>query len=275
VVTAAKHLLAQSPALPAFRLRVAALGPLELHRDGEVVTAADLRRHRVRELLCYLVVHRRARREAVADELWPDLQDPGRNLRTTLSYLQRVLQPERSGGGPPYFLRAEGGWLALGGRERLEVDVWELEDHLATADAAERATAPTDALAAYSAALPLWRGEPFADVPFAPWVQPYRTHVRARYVAAALRAGELQLSSGATAAARDAAARAVAAEPTSEPAHRLLVRARLAEDDLAGARHALDELRRALAELGLEPDAGTVALVTRPRTAVGAAQDGG
>lgn len=273
VVTAAKKLMAQSPVLPAFRLRVAALGPLEVHRDGEVVTHADLRRHRVRELLCYLVAYRRARREAVADELWPDLRDPGRNLRTTLSYLQRVLQPERSDGGPPYFVRAEGGWLVLGGDERLEVDVWELEAHLTTADAAERATAPTDAIAAYSAALPLWRGEPFADIPFAPWAQPYRTNLRARYVAAALRAGELLLSSGATADSRDAATRAIAAEPTSEPAYRLLVRTHLAEDDLAGARHALDDLRRALAELDLEPDAGTVALVTRPRAAVSAAQD--
>ena len=96
VATAARSLAQSLPAVPPYRLRIGVLGPLRLWRDGVGVEHPELRRQRVRELLCYLVVHRRARREAVGEELWPDVADPGRNLRVTLNYLQTVLQPERA-----------------------------------------------------------------------------------------------------------------------------------------------------------------------------------
>ena len=130
--------MAQSlPAVPQYRLRIDVLGPIRLWRDGVAVEHPELRRQRVRELLCYLVVHRRARREAVGEELWPDVADPGQNLRVTLNYLQTVLQPERARDDRPYFLRAGGTWLELAVDERLEIDAWHLEARLDEADAAE------------------------------------------------------------------------------------------------------------------------------------------
>jgi LuxR family transcriptional regulator, maltose regulon positive regulatory protein len=261
VAAAAKQMIAKVPAIPAYRLRIGILGPLDLRRDDEAISAADLRRRRVRELLCYLVAHRRVRREEVAAELWPELDDGGRNLRVTLNYLQRVLQPERLEGSPPYFIRSDGTWLTLVDDERLQVDAWILDARLDEADAAERSGAPAAALAAYRAVLPLWRGEPFADVPYAPWAQPPRTRLRMRYTEAALRAGELLLAAAHNAEARDAARYAIAAEPSSEPAYRLLARTHLADGDRAGARRALDDCRTALAQLDIEPDAATLALL--------------
>jgi hypothetical protein len=84
---------------PGSRLRVCLLGPLELDRDDRPVTHPDLRRERVRQMLSYLAVHPRTTRQRVAAELWPDFGDEaaGRNLRVTLTYLQRVLEPGRRG----------------------------------------------------------------------------------------------------------------------------------------------------------------------------------
>jgi DNA-binding SARP family transcriptional activator len=253
IAAAARALLAELPAVPPYRVRIGVVGPLELRRDDAAVAHPDLRRRRVRELLSVLAARRRVRREEVADELWPDLDDPGRNLRVTLNYLQRVLQPDRADGDPPFFVRAEGAWLVLSAGDHLAVDVWELDARLDEADAAERANAPRAALAAYRAVLPIWRGEPFADAPDGLWVLGERARLRSRYVHAALRAGELLLADGDPDGAREAARRAITADPVVEATYQLLARAHLAEGDPGGAGRAVEECRAALAELGLEP----------------------
>ena len=56
----------------------------------------------------------------------------------------------------------------------LEVDFWELQGLLEAAQQAERDEAPAVALALYRRLLPLWKGEPFTDVPYSEWVQPIR-----------------------------------------------------------------------------------------------------
>jgi LuxR family maltose regulon positive regulatory protein len=107
----ARSLLHAIPAVPTARLHLRVLGPLELRRDGVVVTAPELRRERVRQLLGYLLTHDRPTRTAITSELWPDLDDAaaGRNLRVTLAYLQNLLEPDRSELDPPYFLRSRPG----------------------------------------------------------------------------------------------------------------------------------------------------------------------
>jgi LuxR family transcriptional regulator, maltose regulon positive regulatory protein len=261
VVAGAAGLLTEIPVVPTAKLRVGVLGPLELRRDGDDPGASELRRQRVRELLCYLVVHRQARREAVAGELWPDLDDGGRNLRVTLSYLQRALQPDRPAGEPPYFVRADGPWLTLVDDEWLTVDAWELDVLLDEAEASEREGAPARALQAYRTALPLWRGEPLVDAPYAAWAEPERARMRSRYAGAAVRAGELLLAAGAIEEARQAGGSALTADPFSEPAHRLVVRTCLEDQDVGGAHRALAACRAALATLDLEPELATVALL--------------
>ena len=261
VVAAASRMTAALPALPAGRLTINVLGPLEIWHDERRVADSNVRRQRVRELLCFLVVRGRARREEITEELWPELDDRGRNLRVTLNYLQRVLQPERGASDPPYFLRSSGPWLSLEGTDRLEVDAWQLTALLDEADRCERAGTPAAALAAYTRALLLWRGDPFADVPYAVWAEPERARLRLRYTTAAIRAGELQLASGAGGDARSAAQRAIDADPTLEPAYQLLARSHLAEDNVAGARRAVDACVTALAQLDVRPEPATLALV--------------
>lgn len=261
VALAARRLAANVPTVPDYRLRIGVLGPLELWRDGTRVNAPELARQRVRELLSHLVARRRVRREEIQDELWPDVADPAHNLRVTLNHLQRALQPDRSRDDRPYFLRGAADWLELGGVDRLDVDVWELSVHLDAADHAERSSSITTALDAYRAALPLWRGEAYSDVPYALWAEPERTRLRARYVDAAIRAGELWLAAGTLDDAHRAASHAIAADSTAERAYRLLARAYVERDDAGSAREVLETCRNVLTDLGVEPDDTTIALV--------------
>lgn len=255
-------MLSAMPAVPEYSLSISVLGPLGVCRDGVPVDHPDLRRRRVVELLCYLVAEPRSRRDAVAEALWPELADPRHNLRVTLNYLQRVLQPERLRTDPPYFLQAHGDWLVLQrDNERLRIDAWELDRLLAVAATAERDLDPIAASAAYRACLPLWRGDPFVDVVDRAWAQWEQSHRRNRFTEAARRGGELALAKDAHDEALHAAERALAADPTSESAYQLLTRAYLAADDPAGARHALADCQRALAELDVRPDATTQRLM--------------
>jgi LuxR family transcriptional regulator, maltose regulon positive regulatory protein len=262
---AAKRLRSQIPAAPAFRLQINALGPLEVRRDGEPLDTADLRRQRVRELLSYMVLHPSARREQVGTDLWPDVADVGHNLRVTLNYAQRLLQPARADGDPPYFLRSTGPMLELVPSDHLSVDVWQFEAAPGEADAAERSSSPGAALAAYRTVLQLWRGEPLVDVPYAEWSITPREKLRRRFTAAAVRAGELLLAIGDRAAAADAARRAIHADRHDETGYRLLIRCCVSDGDTAAARVALGDCRSALGELGVEPARETEALLTATR----------
>ena len=262
LANAAKRLLSALPPRPGFVLRMDLLGRLSLRRDDQPVVHDDLRRQRVRELLCYLVAHRSARREVICADVWPDVDNGAHNLRVTLNYLQHVLQPGRDDGERPYFLRAEGNALVLCPVPELEVDFWELQGLLEAAQQAERDEAPAVALALYRRLLPLWKGEPFTDVPYSEWVQPIRAKTQRRYVDAVLRGGELMLAANDLGAALDAASRAVDADKYSEAAHQLAIRAHLAQGDGGGAHRAYEQCRQALAELDLSPQPATARLLS-------------
>jgi LuxR family maltose regulon positive regulatory protein len=262
LANAAKRLLSALPPRSGFVLRIDVLGRLSLRRDDQPVVHDDLRRQRVRELLCYLVAHRSERREVICADVWPDVDSGAHNLRVTLNYLQHVLQPGRDDGERPYFLRAEGNALVLCAVPELEVDFWELQALLEAAQQAERDEAPAVALAFYRRLLPLWKGEPFTDVPYSEWVQPIRAKTQRRYVDAVLRGGELMLAANDLGAALDAASRAVDADKYSEAAHQLAIRAHLAQGDGGGAHRAYEQCRAALAELDLSPQPATARLLS-------------
>jgi DNA-binding SARP family transcriptional activator len=234
-------------------LSIVACGPLTIHRAGRLVESTDLRRTRVRELLCYLVAHRRARREVIAEELWPESADAAHNLRVTLNYLLRALEPDRERHQRPSFVQVDGGWLGLVGDDRLEVDLWKMEVLLDHAAQAERQGDEGEAIEHYRALLPLWAGEPLADVPYALWAEPIRFRLRAAYATAAIRAADLLLALDAAGEAGRAARHALTADPGSEPAFRVLARTHLALGDASGARAVLARCQEVLGDLGLEP----------------------
>ena len=257
--TWARSLLDALPTVPAAPLELGLLGPTTLRRDGRPVDHPHWRRERVRALLLLLMTRGGGTREELAGALWPDLDSAAalRNLRVTLSYLLAVLEPERAEGAPSCFVRAEGAGLRLTGHEWLRVDAWEMERLLDLGAQAEGLGEPSAALDCYRQAADLYRGAYLIDAGYEEWALPHRDRLVSRFVAGAVRAGELTLAAGNRDEALHLASRALEAEPWSEPAHRLAVAAHIARGDRAAARRAMQTCLRQLDELGVPPTEDT------------------
>ena len=248
-----------SAGTPGYRLRVCLLGPFALDRDDRRVAHPDLRRERVRQMLSYLAIHPRTTRQRVAAELWPDFGDEaaGRNLRVTLAYLQRVLEPGRRGSNPPYFLRADGPALKLSVGHWLSVDVYEFDRCLDEAEKADGEGATSLALPGYQRALALYRGDFCEGQPDADWAALERDRLRLRYLTAVIRAGELLLADGDEHTPLRLGHEALHAEPWSEAAYRLLISTHLARGEHAQARRTLTRCQAMLADLQVAPEPQT------------------
>ena len=259
VRTWARTLADALPPEPTAPLDLAVLGPTTLRRDGRAVDHPHWRRERVRALLLVLLARGGGTREELAGALWPDLDTPAalRNLRVTLSYLLAVLEPDRPDGAPSFFVRAEGPSLRLVTDGWLGVDSRAFDALVDRAVEAESHGEPSAALDLYRRAMRLYRGPYLTDAGYEEWALPHRDRLAARFVAAAVRAGELTLAGGDPDEALRLAGRAVEAEPWSEGAHRLSVAAHLARGDRAAARRAMQTCLRQLDDLGVPPTEDT------------------
>lgn len=77
---------------------------------------------------------------------------------------------------------------------------------------------------------------------------------------AALVGGPVLLRAGHPDLAEAVAEQGLVEDPWAERLHQVVVRARLARDDLDGARRALRRANRALVDLGVEPEVATIEL---------------
>lgn len=265
----AHRLLAAIPARPRHAVTLGVLGTLTVARDGRPVDDPHLARERVRQLIGLLVVRRAVPRAGAAAAIWPDLgeADAARNLRVTLNYVQRVLEPDRDERDPPFFLRSHGTVLQLADDPALDVDLWAFHADLDEADSAERRGAPSLALAAMQRALARWRGGLLVDLPSGEWLDQERELVRRRYVAAAVRLADLLAADGDLDRPQHLALTALEVEPWSEPAYDVLVATLLDRGDVAGARRALDRCFDMLDDLGVEAGPRSVGLAERIRHA--------
>jgi LuxR family maltose regulon positive regulatory protein len=251
----ARAVLARLPVPPAGRLDLRLLGPTELRRDGEPVDAPEWRRERVRSLLAHLVLHRPDSRERLADDLWGtlDADAQSRNLRVTLTYLLRVLEPHRAERDASFLVAPHGGGLLLHRGDWLTTDVWRFDDLADRALDADRQGLPAVALDLMREAVDLWRDQP-TDL-LDDWARPHVEERAHRLVTLAVRAGELLLARGEPAEAVRLAEAAIRIDPWSDRGHAAAVAAHLAAGDLGAAHRAADRYGDLLGELGV--DAGT------------------
>ncbi len=254
----AAPLLVHTAVRPEEALRLEVLGPVRLWRGTSEVDHPDWERVRVRELLCFLALRGHAPRESVAAALWPGSEavDAANNLRTHLSMLHSVLEPDRWPGEATWVVRVEAGQLTVADPPALSLDAGHLR---AALDRCHRGGG-TDEI---DRALSSWRGRPLADLGDAPWVEAARAELTGDLVDATLALGASAIAEGHPDRAVVAAIDALQLAPWTESGYQLLVSAYLAGGDRTAALRALDRCDAMLAELGVEPDDATLGLRRR------------
>src|SRR6266566_349111 len=239
------------PATALPRLELICLGAPSARLEGREPPAEVLwRRHFA--LLIYLALSpdRTRTRDHLVGVLWPEKpQDRARHaLNESLRRLRHCL------GAGRLQSREDGVTLSDAG---LEVDAWQL-DAMSDRDP-ERAVA-------------LMRGDFLEGFlldearAFEDWVTLERARRRSRAVALLVAHAERRLAACRFGDARDAAQRALALEPHSEPAARILLRAAALEGDAAGALAAYHAFAARLAEgIGEQPSRELASLAERIR----------
>lgn len=242
---------------------------MRLTRDGVPVDAPELRRARVRQLLCVLVLHPVLTRDQTIELLWPGLAPAkaARNLRVTLTHLRRLLEPGRAVGDASYHLRTDGDTIRLAPSESLTVDLWTFDQLDLRVDQV-RADGDIDRAAnLLSEAITLWRGEPLPDLYDLrdPGTATEVDRLRGRHVRQLLALGELRLVTDDAAEALTLAGRALSLEPFDSRGHRLALAAALRGRNpaqIAATRH---NILAALRQLGVAPDPATAILLRQTR----------
>jgi TolB-like protein/DNA-binding SARP family transcriptional activator len=222
---------------------------IETH-DGKAESLPTRKTAQVLAVLA-LLGEKGATREALAEWIWPDRSEgqAKSSLRQALTAIRKALPAILN----TYALDADQASVKLAGPPGL-VDVRVFARLLASDNGAE-----------WAAAARLYKGDLLEGMPLSPALDNLVAARRAQYRDQALTLVE-RLSEGP--APTDAAACEALAnlllerDPAAEPAHRAIIRLRLAEGQTNAARRQLDRCAEALAaELGAEPEEKTTALL--------------
>lgn len=260
---AAIGLLAIEAVAPSAPVWVQVIGPTLVSRPGGA--AVGLRRRRVRELLCLLVLRARWRRADLCALLWPDLPDDRAraNLAITLTYLRQELEPERRTGEAAFLVRQSGDQVWLHRCDALRVDVWEVIADLDRAAAMRADHRPRVAVDHLHAAARRWSGPVAPDVAHLDEMVSTLVGLERSLVDAAIEVARWRLAEGNTAEALALADRVLTTDGANEAAHALVLGAHLARGDRANARRARDRMAASLAEVGARPGDRTLMLWRR------------
>ncbi len=252
----ARARLRRSPPRLAFRT----LGRFEVRRGAWVVDAPAWERKVAERLVRMLLV--RGGELVPEDELfeafWPGkpTESARRGLQTAISSARAVLDLPWE----PSKVRAEerAYGLALGGGDRLDADAFEAAaDRALGARGAER-------LPALEAAAALWTGEPLPEERYSDWAASWRERLSSIHADVLVALTDARRRAGDDAAASRAARSLVDLDPLDERSQRLLMEAYAAAGRRGDALRQFMECRRALVEeLGIEPEAETLALQRR------------
>jgi predicted ATPase/DNA-binding SARP family transcriptional activator len=238
-------------------LTIRALGPLEVRRDGRVLTNEDWTYARPREMLFYLLSHEDGRtKEQIGLDLWPDAS-PAQlrsSFHVTMHHLRRTLG------------RSE--WIAFHeGRyrfERVAPCSYDVDEFTTLVDAALAASDAARRIELLSSAVQLYRADFLEDAGFGAWTDVPRDRLRRRYADAALQLAAVHHAEGRFIDAEAACRALLARDNLDERAHRMLMAT------LADAGRPADAIRHFAVlttlfreELGIAPSAETAALAER------------
>jgi DNA-binding SARP family transcriptional activator len=242
-------------------LRAHLIGDFRLLVGATAIRSERWRSKRAAEVLRLLTLHRG--RAVGADDIlewiWPDGgRDSRQSLNAAISIIRRALE---EAGGQRGWLERDSDHYRLGPFESTDVDGFEAS--LARASRALEAGRLELGVSLLEEALLPWHGrELLPRDRYATWAMPERTRLAAEVQRARERLAEAALTTRQVDLALATAREVVAAERVRETGYRLIIRACLAQADMAAAHQALRDCERALMdELGVQPSGETVALL--------------
>jgi ATP/maltotriose-dependent transcriptional regulator MalT/DNA-binding SARP family transcriptional activator len=201
-------------------LTVHLFGPVEVfHERGQAIPPRAWKIRRALTIFCYLAVarDRRATKERIVDALWGDARPAviEKNFHPTISFLRRALNDGHN--VPRHFILFERGAYRLNPAYRYDIDAERFEAGLREARRTSAGGDAAGALAAFDAALALYRG-PFLEEEYDEWIEGPRAHYEVLMAAALREAGRLHVERGDAAAGLAYLARAVSQDPIDEAA---------------------------------------------------------
>ncbi|MFF6883544.1 ATP-binding protein [Streptomyces sp. NPDC012421] len=241
-------------------LRLHLMGGFKVTRDAGPAAEERWQRPNARTLVKLLAVTpgHRLHREQAMEICWPDADPPAalRSLRVALHAARHALEPELPPRAASSYLVSDGSLLLLDPRT-VWIDTDDAEEAALAALASGDRAALTDAVRRF-------HGELLPEDRYAPWAQPRRDRLAGLERRVLLALATAQLAAEAHQEATATVERVLAADPSEEAAHRILMASylgrglrRLAVRQYHRCREALD------AELGIRPGAETESLHRR------------
>lgn len=244
-------------------LRIELFGALTVQIDGRPLPDSAWRSRQERRLLAMLAAARGRLigADRLCEWLWPgsDSASAAVNLRSAISSLRRILEPEADRASRRYILTRSGGYAW-----NMESGAWiDVDEFLALTEpvSAEDAVAAQGESERLERAVALYRGDFLEDEQELAWVIMERERLRVRYLDALRRLADIKLERGDPTAAMALAGRGIAIASLSEPLWRVLMLAQARAGDTAGALQSYERYRHLLDhELGAAPSPQTQAL---------------
>jgi DNA-binding SARP family transcriptional activator len=264
----AREAVVERAAGPEPWLRIRCFGDFEIRRDGLLVAPGAFKRRQALTLLKILLTHagRPVPKEALIEALWPE-SDPeaaSRRLHVVVHALRDVVESDHPHGRT--VIQSVGGGYAFDPSVPYWLDVEEFHTAIAAGHRAEADGARTDAVAAYDAAIQLYRGDFCEDDRFAEWCWLEREQLRELFLAVLERLAALRAARGEPDRAIRHLRQIVRVDPLREVVHYRLMEVLLAAGRPAEALQQYEVFRDLLRqELDIEPSAETTALARRVR----------
>jgi DNA-binding SARP family transcriptional activator len=232
-----------------------ALGRVEVTVRGRVVTNKEWEAQVARDLLFCLLAHPNGlTNEQIGAIFWPD-KSPARlngQLKKTVYRLRRILGKDT--------VPLDQDLYRFNQAVDYEYDVTVFEEKLKQARMADD---PAEKMVAYQAVLDLYAGPYLPDVD-AEWANLERERLRQAFLTAVLALAQLYFDERQYESAIDYGQRILAEDPCHEQAHRLVMRAYAALDDLVAVTRQFERCQEILSEeVGMTVSPQTRALYKR------------
>jgi DNA-binding SARP family transcriptional activator len=236
---------------PGYSLRVRSLGPFDVWRGTELITAREWKREKARQILQLLLTYRGHwfYREQIVEFLWPQLSpDAGeRDFKVALNALNHALEPQRPRGMPPFFVTRRGAVYGLNPAAVIKVDAEEFGRLAAGKD-----------VESLRQALSLYEDDYLPDSLYEDWPSAERQRLRHLYLVAAEQLAEQLYQAQEWDQSIQVCHLLLARDDCWEAAYRLLMRSYAALGNQPQVhqvyRECVATLRR---ELDVEPSAAT------------------